>query len=647
MDDIVSSPLEPNYKKRPAPEDGSPDKKPLNLKGNQFMMPTPPDTDNSSNVSPEADANNDEATRAASPAPSSSAMSSVIENTHDTSAESSAPTVGASSSGPPPAKRRKLTPTERLEKQQAKEAKDRAKAEEKARKDEQKRVRDEEKRRKAEELEAKKREKELKEEQKVQEKLKKERSQMRLGAFFQRGPATPAKPDNATTDGDEDAAIRARRRSLSLELYDDVADNIKTPAKGTPPPPSAKKECVKSVSDYQKTFLAFQLQSHCRMPPIAQPASEAAQDAFEQELKDPSLKEKFDLGLIDSYEAPTETKHYFAGHPERGMPDPDIKALIDTIAGTSHQPIDLTGESSTEGALARLHGLSIKHLQFYEDVRPAYCGTYTKIRSPRAVRKVTRNPFTRARPDTDYDYDSEAEWEEPKEDDEELLSDDEDEGDSQADGNEINDFLDDEDDDKNKRKVITSELVPESTGLCWIDSTGRNEQEKELQGMRMGVLLPAFSGTTIDPFSTEYWDSPSYQVPALQVNEKPAAASTPMAPPRVPLQPRLNTNGSIDKKHDLLGAAAGEKGAITSVVAVVQGAKRGPKPAPKTLSKEDMDEFKEAVIGSPIGKLELQKGLKARFPKMTNEVIKETLSSQFAQVGKGKADKRWVFVGES
>lgn len=32
---------------------------------------------------------------------------------------------------------------------------------------------------------------------------------------------------------------------------------------------------------------------------------------------------------------------------------------------------------------------------------------------------------------------------------------------------------------------------------------------------------------------------------------------------------------------------------------------------------------------------------------MTNEVIKETLSSQFAQVGKGKADKRWVFVGQS
>jgi hypothetical protein len=48
-------------------------------------MPTPPDTDNSSNVSPAADVTNDDNTRAASPAPSSSgsALSSVIENTHD------------------------------------------------------------------------------------------------------------------------------------------------------------------------------------------------------------------------------------------------------------------------------------------------------------------------------------------------------------------------------------------------------------------------------------------------------------------------------------------------------------------------------------------------------------------------------------
>lgn len=633
MDDIVSSPLEPNPKKRAAPEQDSPGRKPLNLKGNQFMMPTPPDTDNSSNVSPAADANNDDNnTRAASPAPSSSgsALSSVIENTHDTSVQNSATTVGASSSGPPPAKRRKLTPAERLEKQQIKEAKEREKAEQKARKDEEKRLQDDEKRRKAEdreakkrvhdeekrriaeEKEAKKREKELKEEQKVQDKLKKERSQMRLGAFFQRGPATPAKTSSASADIDDhgDAVTRARRRSLSLDLYDNVAEQIKTPAKDTPPPTSVKKPAP-SVSDYHKTFLPFELQSHCRMPPIPQPASEAAQDAFEQELRNPSLKEKFDLGLIDLYQEDAEMKQCFAGHVERGTLDPDIQVLMDTISGTSRQPIDLTGEGTSEGALVRLREVPIRYVHFDEDVRPAYCGTYTKIRSPRTVRKVKRNPFTRARPDTNYDYDSEAEWEEPKEDDEEILSEEEDEADSQADGNEINDFLDDEDDDKSKRKIITSELVPESTGLCWLGCASQLENSPEMEAMRMGILLSSFTGTTIDPFSTAYWDSPSSQPPTVQLSEKPASIRGPMPPPRLPLQPRLNVNGGLDKALDVVGATAGAKGPITSS-AIVPGAKRGPKPAPKTLSREDMAEFTEAIVGSDLGKLELQKGLKAK-----------------------------------
>lgn len=33
----------------------------------------------------------------------------------------------------------------------------------------------------------------------------------------------------------------------------------------------------------------------------------------------------------------------------------------------------------------------------------------------------------------------------------------------------------------------------------------------------------------------------------------------------------------------------------------------------------------------------------SRFPKWTNETIKDTLSSQFAQLGAGR-DKKWAFV---
>ena len=34
-----------------------------------------------------------------------------------------------------------------------------------------------------------------------------------------------------------------------------------------------------------------------------------------------------------------------------------------------------------------------------------------------------------------------------------------------------------------------------------------------------------------------------------------------------------------------------------------------------------------------------------RFPKIPNDVIKDTLGSHFAQVGPKRDDKKWVFVG--
>lgn len=247
MEDIDPSPTQsPNPKKRSAPDDqASPEKKPLNLKGSQFIMPTPPDTDHSSNVS--ISANNDDTSRPGSPAPSSSALSSVgVIDVDDGQTGSTGTTTLAritahsGTPGQPPAKRRKLTPSEKLQQQREKEAKAAEKAQQKAQKEkekkvkdeekrkkveetaEKKRVKDEEKRQKAEERDAKKREKEMEEERKAQDKLKKERSQMRLGVFFQK-PATPVKQDESGAP----ISASARRKSLSLEPFDAVADEIR------------------------------------------------------------------------------------------------------------------------------------------------------------------------------------------------------------------------------------------------------------------------------------------------------------------------------------------------------------------------------------------------------------------------------------
>ena len=631
MDDIVSSPASPQNRKRPAPDETSPSKKPLNLKGTQFMMPTPPDTDHSSNTSP-ANGN----ARAASPAPSSSTLSSIqdVESNPDTSTNTNADTTSstprASGTGQPPAKRRKLTPSEKLEQQRAKEARAAEKAEQKARKDEEKRVKDEERRLKAEEKEAKKREKDLEEERKNQDKLKKERSQMRLGAFFQK-PATPAKTQS-TPDNLEDFATRARRRSLSLETYDDIADQIRrsaSPTKGAQGTPSAVQPVKPSqiavqqtsakpvISDYRKHFLPFDLQSHTVLAPVhhadhSLDDNEKALASFDTELHDPTLQEKYDLGLVPSYAGikdllPVEQRGY------ENAKFLSARQIVEQIHGSSsQQPIDLTHDGSSQNPVDLLQSLPLRYLHFAEDVRPPYFGTYTKIRSSSSSRRLSRNPFARERDDTNYEYDSEAEWEEPEE-GEDLLNDDDDEAESNSDPDEMDEFLDDEHDEmRNKRKLITGDLLPVSTGLCWQDekhkvvlSTERDEGASDLSDMRMEFMIPSFTGKTIDPFSTAYWEPAIMPPPGVPVKDTFGLSQQ---GPRQPLKERHNSNNATP---DLVGAAEGQKGPITSLSATLSD-KRGKKPAPRVLSKEDMEEFKDAVVGSALKKADLSKVLKSR-----------------------------------
>jgi chromatin assembly factor 1 subunit A len=125
----------------------------------------------------------------------------------------------------------------------------------------------------------------------------------------------------------------------------------------------------------------------------------------------------------------------------------------------------------------------------------------------------------------------------------------------------------------------------------------------------MGVLIAGFTGTSINPFSTHYWQ------PEAVVKPDPVVGSTQctiqagaLVPPRPPLQPRTSNTGP---ERSLVGAAEGLKGPINSIDSV-SGAKRPKKQELKPLSKEDLDEFKDAVVGSTLGKVDLLKGLKSR-----------------------------------
>ncbi|KAJ3290709.1 hypothetical protein HK104_006558 [Borealophlyctis nickersoniae] len=101
-------------------------------------------------------------------------------------------------------------------------------------------------------------------------------------------------------------------------------------------------------------------------------------------------------------------------------------------------PMDIDNE---DPVISRLRGLKWKLLQFAENFRPAYWGTWSK----KSKTVTGRRPFSRDSDVFDYDFDSEAEWEED-EPGEELKSDDEEEeedggGDTEGGDEEEDDWL--------------------------------------------------------------------------------------------------------------------------------------------------------------------------------------------------------------
>lgn len=289
----------------------------------------------------------------------------------------------------------------------------------------------------------------------------------------QKSPATPSKPQSSPV----------RQESTPFQAPDlDVSMNSPTPQK------------LPKKSDYHKTFLPFQLKSHTVCAPHAPPLSleevEAAKLQMDDILKRVSNNERSDMAPNSSLSA------LFAKERarSRGLWQPTAREVVESLQGSSQTPIDLTDESGEHyRPTDLLNSLTVRHLHFGEDVRPAYFGTYSrKVPTPKA-RKLRKNPFSKLREDTNYDYDSEAEWEEPEE-GEDILSDGEEDEESVGDAEEMDEFLDDDAAD-HKRHIITGDLKPVSTGLCWEDTKGlfnsRNQEDLpvDLDSMKIDFFI--------------------------------------------------------------------------------------------------------------------------------------------------------------
>ena len=484
-----------------------------------------------------------------------------------------------SATGPGPAKKQKLTFTQKeVEKARKQSEKDSKKAQEAERKRKQKLAKEEEREAakrqreldKAEKQKAKSAEKQEKEDakrMKDEEKKRKERSQLRLGYFFQK-PVT-----GEALDESPQASCR-RSPVISLGGPDDHENEM--PLKASPP----------KKSDGKCWFLPFFVPQNVKLAPVNQFARDANLANMAVSRLDTGMKQEQELHTEDLVSTFKSKKRKRCQKPRCTMQE-----LVESIQGESKSPIDLTGEATSP----RLSDVPYKILSFREDVRPPFKGTYTRVVSPKSALKLSRHPFARQLPGTNYEYDSEAEWEPPNEDDEDLESGD-DESDVGEEGEEDMDgFLDDED-DLGRRKQVVGDMTPISSGLCWANTN--DEKASSLDEFRMQTLSDEHV-LPIDPFSTAYWPK------AQHVPKQPA-----LQPPRLPLS-SLNPNWSPSMTPPSVKGEGDDKTDPLCQKPALSGPQATAAAKPLKLAPEEvLPAFKQAVTGSDLTKVGLIEILK-------------------------------------
>lgn len=325
------------------------------------------------------------------------------------------------------------------------------KSQKKKEREEKKAVADAEKHARDMEREAKRAKKEEEERKAKQEKEKKERSQLRLNSFFKVPVSSAPKVAKPTEEAKSSA----------------------TPA--AVPDAPAQKDTPLKASAYDKLFKPFYVKAGMRL----------AVSPFEMDEETMSAKSRILDEYISGRRGDLESKTFnpveafsLVSKPKpRGMLHEPVKATIERLRVRTQQA-EARGdieeqEQAQRDARRRLAKVNMKSIRFQQDVRPAYLGTITQV--PHDVglpkmRKMARKPIAPILP-LNYDYDSEAEWQE--EEGEDLDGDDEDEEDLE-DGDEVGELIDDSEAVDLMRFGATS-LEPLSTGICWEDNKRKTQ----------------------------------------------------------------------------------------------------------------------------------------------------------------------------
>lgn len=327
-------------------------------------------------------------------------------------------------------------------------------------------------------------------------------------------------------------------------------------------------------SDYERDFPPFFRQSHTIVAPPHRFERDAEALAHVRQTVDLSICKNPPDEVLPF--RPSEVFQIIPFRRRRGECTRSVKDILLQLQ-KSQEPAQpgqsLSNAESSPGPQELLSKVTMKSLKFGEDIRPPYQGTYTRHISESSARRVSRNPYHRGLPEINYDYDSEAEWEEPEE-GEDLGSEEEDEGSDEGE-DDLDGFLDDEDDAlaEGKRRLIVGDLEPVTTGIQWAaDGVSPESQVYQIETISDAVNFP------IDPFSTAYWEKPKPVEQTLKTGTGPADIF------RVPALP-----------------AAGAAGGV-----LPQSKAKRPFPP------DQLAEFKEAVEGNDLSKIGLVEILKKR-----------------------------------
>ncbi|TQS36027.1 hypothetical protein Golomagni_03533 [Golovinomyces magnicellulatus] len=516
--------------------------------------------------------------------------------------------------------------TKDLNKVEQKARKEKQKEEERERRDIERKKRELEREEKRLALEIEKQAREEKR-RKVEEEKKrkkdqlerKERSQMKLGCFF----AASASVNTPQTRSADTKVNSPKTVALKVNNVEESQTATTVPAQ--------------SLTPYLKLFPDFFIQNGVTLAPFnwfkrGSDELKQAQENIDMCITGFPILEK-PLKVCDILNLPVQNSN------SRGRLCKSVREIMnDFYSRSSNRTNDL---SPTYLSDRLLKPIPLKSLKFYEDVRPPYIGTYTCLPT-HGIAKVARNPFLKHFPNTNYDYDSEAEWIE--DDGEDLGSDEEEE--EFDDDEDIDGFLDDENDEipYSRQVDLNGDLVPISTGICWEDDKMHNSND-ELSTYKMEFLLDP-NMTSINPLLTSYWTpivSPESESKTVIVNDTKKLKMSNLN------HVESKTSMSVLPKDSSGQVPISQKFQITTLKSKetkITTDNNNQSISAKLIAPADMEDFKTAVAGSDLSKVGLIEVLKKRFPGRPAATIKATLEviARRGQKGQKEAEKRWILL---